>query len=112
MNWAVLQLQKARKARQAISGFKLLIAAPVVGAVVLPASGCFALRSNVASVPGTVAATIVGATTRTIKTLNMDAGNTLTVDHIERGCVVTPSAGFDLLLDTGLGVLVKISGGV
>ncbi|MFA7175013.1 MAG: hypothetical protein WC340_16695 [Kiritimatiellia bacterium] len=111
MNWAAQQLQKARKVRQNISAFKRLIAAPASGAVVLPASGRFALRSNAPSTPDTVAAIIVGANTRTIKTLAMSAGTRMTLDHIERGCVVTPSANFDLLLDTGFGVFVKIAGG-
>jgi len=34
----------------------------------------------------------------------------MTLDYVERAAVVTPAAGFEVLLDTGLGRFAKIGG--
>lgn len=100
------------KQRRRIGAFKAVIVAPATGSLRLPAGGRFALLSKAGVASGTVAATVAGSTLRTIKTLDMAAGQHLALDHIEANTVVTISAGFDLLLDIGLGTFAKIAEGV
>lgn len=103
-----------RKVRQDRAAFKALIAVPVTGAVTMPANAQLAFRSVAGAVAGTTAGTMVGPTNRTIKTHALDAGaimNHRTI-YAERGTVVTPAAGFELLLHVGLGVFRKIGEGV
>lgn len=110
MKW-LEAVAKRRKQRQNISAFKALMATPAVGAVTLPANARLALRSVAGSVEGDPAATIVGASDRTIHAPDLDAGEMLVLDQVARGAVVTPVAGFELMLDTGLSNFVKIGEG-
>lgn len=112
MKWPAI-IAKIRKQRQDVSAFKGLMAAPASDAITLPANARIAFRSIDGSSAGTTAATLVGPSVRTIKTPALAAGEFALLDFAERGTVVTPEAGFEILLDTGLGKFVKIgsSGG-
>jgi hypothetical protein len=101
---------KQRK-RQDVSAFKAYVASPAAVTITLPASGRFALRSRAGSIAGATAATTVGPSNRTLKVPALVAGAQHVVDHLERATVVTLSAGFDLALDTGLGVFAVIAEG-
>lgn len=109
MKWPAV-IAKTRKERQNVSAFKALLANPAVGAFSLPANARLAFRSVAGAAAGTTAATLVGTSTRTIKTPVLAAGEFMTLDNAERDTVVTPSAGFEVLLDTGLGKFKKIGG--
>ena len=103
-------IAKNRKERQNRTAFAALIDTPAVGAVTLPAGARLALKSVAGAIAGTTAATIVGTSNRTIKTPTLAAGESMTLDYVERAAVVTPAAGFEVLLDTGLGRFAKIGG--
>lgn len=103
-------IAKNRKGRQNRTAFAALIDTPAVGAVTLPAGARLALKSVAGATAGTTAATIAGTSNRTIKTPALAAGESMTLDHVERAAVVTPAAGFEVLLDTGLGRFAKIGG--
>lgn len=109
MKWQSV-IAKQRKERQNATAFDKVVAVPVVGAITLPASARLAFRSVAGAISGTTAATVAGATTRTIKTPAMNAGSIIVLDHAERDSVVTPAAGFEVLVDIGLGRFVKIGG--
>ena len=102
-------LRRHRKDRQDVTSFKFLVATPATTTVKAPANGrvIFISRSGVSV--GTTAGTILTTYgTRTVKTYDTVKTNWLA---LERGNVVTVSAGFDLWLDSGLAVLKKIIGG-
>ena len=103
-------IAKNRKERQNRTAFAALIDTPAVGAVTLPAGARLALKSVAGATAGTTAATIAGTSNRTIKTPALTAGESMTLDYVERAAVVTPAAGFEVLLDTGLGRFAKIGG--
>lgn len=103
-------IAKNRKERQNRTAFAALIDTPAVGAVTLPAGARLALKSVAGATAGTTAATISGTSNRTIKTPALVAGESMTLDYVERAAVVTPAAGFEVLLDTGLGRFAKIGG--
>lgn len=103
-------IAKNRKGRQNRTAFAALIDTPAVGAVTLPAGARLALKSVAGATAGTTAATIAGISNRTIKTPALAAGESMTLDYVERAAVVTPAAGFEVLLDTGLGRFSKIGG--
>ena len=103
-------IAKNRKGRQNRTAFAALIDAPAVGAVTLPAGAKLAFKSVAGATAGTTAATITSARNRTIKTPALAAGESMTLDYVERVAVVTPAAGFEVLLDTGLGRFAKIGG--
>jgi len=100
-----------RKERQNVTAFAALVASPVTGAVTLPAGARLAFRSVAGATAGTTAATIAASTNRTIKTPALAAGESMTLDYVERAAVVTPAAGFEVLLDIGLGRFTKIGEG-
>lgn len=100
-----------RKERQNISMFAALIATPAVGAITFPANGRIYLRSVAGCIAGTDAATITGPTARTIETPLLAAGESMNGIYVERGRVVTPATGFEVLLDTGMGRRQKIGEG-
>lgn len=103
---------KNRKRRQNCAAFAALISNPAPGAVTLPACARLALRAVVGASAGTTAATISGANVRTIQTADLAAGGLVALGHGERGTVVTPAAGFEVLIDIGLGRFAKIAEGV
>lgn len=103
-------IAKNRKGRQNRTAFAALIDAPAVGAVTLPAGARLAFKSVAGATAGTTAATIAGTSNRTIKTPALAAGESMTLDYVEYAAVVTPAAGFEVLLDTGLGRFSKIGG--
>jgi hypothetical protein len=102
---------KHRKARQDVSSFAALIATPVVGPVSLPAGARIGFMSPTPRVEGTTAGTMVGPSNRTIQTPTLLAGQRVVIDRAERATVVEPAAGFELQIDTGLGVWRTISTG-
>lgn len=104
-------IAKSRKERQDVTAFAALLASPVAGAITLPASARLAFRSVAGASTGTTAATIVGPSNRTIKTPALAAGESMTLDHAERATVVTPTAGFEVLIVIGLGRFAKIGEG-
>lgn len=103
-------IEERRRERQNIAEFRSLVASPAVGAVTMPANARLAFRSTAGAAAGTTAATIAGPSTRTIKTPTLSAGGVTRLECAEVGSVVTPAAGFDVLLDSGLGKLNKIAG--
>lgn len=104
-------IAKSRKERQNVSAFAALVASPVTGAITLPAGARLAFRSVAGASAGTTASTIAGTSNRTIKTPALAAGESMTLDHVERAAVVTPAACFEVLIDIGLGRFAKIGEG-
>lgn len=104
-------IAKHRKERQNRTAFDALLASPSTGAITLPASARLALRSTAGALAGATAATITSSANRTIKTPVLAAGESMPLDYVERGAVVTPSSGFEVLLDIGLGRFEKIGEG-
>lgn len=102
---------KDRKQRRNARAYTALITTPGTGAVTLPAGIRIALKSVSGCIAGTTAATLAGTSNHTIKTPLLDVGGKVVVDFVERGTVVTPSVGFDLMIDKGLGRFVKIGEG-
>lgn len=102
---------KSRKLRQDRSEFKSLRSSPVTGPVTMPANCRLYIKSVSGAVAGVTAASIVGPTNRTIKTPVMQAGELMLLGYVERASVVTLSTGFELLMDSGLGVFDKIAQG-
>ncbi len=111
MKWALNNLRKRRKLRADRSAFGALIAEPVTGGITLPANARLGLRSVAGTEEHTMAATLDGPSSRTIFTPGMEAGTILAIDHTERGTVVNAEEGFEVVLDLGLGVWVKIGEG-
>lgn len=104
-----LGYKRELRARRDRKAFAALLATPGTGAVTFPANASVSMRSVAGCVAGTEAATFNG---RSIGTPELDAGGTVTVGYIERGTVFTPAAGFEILIDTGLGRKSKIGEGV
>lgn len=118
-----------RKARQNVSAFGTLIASPAVGDFAMPAGGRIRFVATAGSVEGDTAATLTGAyrslsededgnvvrseepEPRVIKTPELETGGHVVIDYIERAVNVDPEAGFDVEVDTGLGVWKKIAEG-
>lgn len=100
-----------RKLRQNVTQFDAYIAAPATGSLTLPASGRFCLVATSAAAEGTLAVTIVNSATTTISVHAMLVNDSIVIDNIQAFSQVTVQAGFDLLLDTGLGIYKKVIGG-
>lgn len=100
----MLQVYKRRKNRQNVTEFNAYIAAPATGSLTLPASGRFCLVATSAAVEGTLAATIVNDKTILMNVPAMLVGESINIDHIQAFSQVTIEAGFDLYIDTGLGI--------
>lgn len=98
-----------RKDRQDVTRFKGLIATPVTGAVIFPANARVRLRSVAGCAAGTVAATLTGPAVRTLATPLLAAGGSVTVDKVAVDTTLTPSVGFQVLIDTGLGKFRQIA---
>jgi len=92
-----------RRNRQNVSQFRSLIASPTASAFNMPASGKVRFVSISGCAAGTTAATLVGSTTRTIKTPLLTAGQSVVIDYVERSVQVTPANGFNVEIDVGLG---------
>ena len=102
-----------RKERQDVTEFDAYVQTPAAGSLTLPSSGRFCLVATSAATAGVTALTITNDKTTTIAPVtNLDIGATIPVDHIPFDSLVTVAAGWDLLLDTGLGNYKKIVGGV
>lgn len=102
---------KTQKERADRSAFSALIAEPIAGSVKLPANGRIGLRSVGGVDAGETAAMLEGPSSRTIKTPVMVPGTFIVLDRLERGTVVNAEEGFEVVLDLGLGVWVKIGEG-
>lgn len=106
MKW--LSDVKKRRRRQNVKKFASLLTTPASGVVTLPANARLALSPRANVLADTTAASITGPSNRTIKTPAMNAGTLLVLDNVERGSVVTPAVGFDVMLDKGLSEWGKI----
>ena len=103
--------RKKQKQRANRSNFSALIATPAVGTVTMPANARLAFVAPAGAAAGTTAATITGATVRTVVTPLLQAGDIFPLDYAERGAEVAVSAGFDMYIDMGLSNWVKIAEG-
>jgi hypothetical protein len=97
-----------RKAKQDLSAFKARLASPTAGNFSLPANARLAIRSVAGCAAGT---SIVTIGSRTIKAPALAAGGVHPIGYFERGKAVSPIAGFEMLVDTGLGRYGKIGQG-
>lgn len=97
--------------RRDVSAFRFLIATPAVGAFTMPARARLAFSSTAGSAAGDTLATIVGATTRTIKAKLLAADAKQIFDGADFSVVITPSTGIDVYVDQGLARWAKIAGG-
>lgn len=104
--------RKHRKERENRDRFAALIETPATGAFVMPANGRIRLVATAGAAAGATAATLDGSSERTIQTPELAEGGYVKLDNVERGVTVTPSAGFDVELDMGLGKWSKIAEGV
>lgn len=112
MNRASLYLlTRDQKRRRDRTSFDALVDGPASGAVTLPANGRFAFVATADCEAGTPVATITGPTTYDIESREMVAGESLVVDALELGTVVTVHQGFDLYVLDGLNVGNKICEG-
>lgn len=103
-------LRRQRRFRADTTQFAVLIATPAVGEFAMPARGRIRFVSTSGSSAGDTAGTIVGSNTRTITTPVLAAAGHVVIDGVERGCTVTPDAGYTIEVDIGLGVWKHISG--
>ncbi len=88
--------------------YRSLIATPFSTPTALPADADFAVQSTAGNVANATALSYTGYNGRTIRVPALDAGEIYRIGRIQRAAVVTVSAGFDLLVDIGLGRLVKV----
>jgi hypothetical protein len=103
---------RRQKLRQDVAKFAALLAAPDdTGSFVMPANGRIRFVASGASDEGDTIATLTGTATRTIGSPGLVAGQYLKLDRVERGVTVDTEAGYDVELDTGLGVWRKIAEG-
>ena len=102
-----LGTRKSNAAKRNRKAFASLIKTPTAGVFVFPANATVYARSVAGSIAGVTACTFRG---RTIKTPVLAAGGVMLVGFIERGVALTPSAGFDILIDMGLGKVAKVGG--
>lgn len=100
-----------RKDRENRTKFASLIESPAAGEFVMPANGRIRFVATAGATAGDTAATLVGTADRTIKTPDLDIGGYVVIDRIERAVTVTPSDGFNVELDIGLGRWSKIAEG-
>ncbi len=100
-----------QKKRKAVSAFAALIASPASGAFTMPAGAKLSFVATAGATAGDTLATITGATNRTIKARTLGIGGRQMFDFAERGVVITPSAGIEVDVDTGLAVWKKIAEG-
>lgn len=110
----MLQRTKERRARierQNVYAFKTLVATPATGAVTFPGAGRVCFRSVAGCSAGVTAATVVAATTKSIKAPALAAGGMTFQMWIEKGAQVTAAVGFEVMLDNGIGKFVKIAQG-
>lgn len=106
------RLNRARKRRQDWAAFASLIKTPASGTVTLPANGHFAFIATADCPSGTSVASLSGASSKSISSPAMVAGQALNLDYAERGTVVTVHANFAMYAKDGLSVPHKICGGV
>lgn len=99
---------KEQRAKRDRSAFAALRASPVTGDITFPANARVYARSPAGKTAGSTAATFNG---RTIQTPVLPAGGSMFVGYIERGTVLTPGAGMEILIDMGLGRVAKIGEG-
>lgn len=102
---------RRQQERKAVSAFASLIATPASGAFTMPAGARLSFVATAGATAGDTLATVVGANTRTIKAKTLAAGARQVFDFAERGVVITPSAGIEVDVDTGLAVWAKIAEG-
>ena len=102
LNWLIPpeRVSRVHRARRDRSAFRELVATPLSGTLTLPANGQFSVRSLPGCAEGTPCCTI-GA--RDIASRSLEAGEVMGLGWFERGTTITVLAGFELLLDMGLG---------
>lgn len=105
------QLTRDQKRRRDRTSFDALVKTPASGAVTLPANGRFAFVATADCEAGVPVASVAGPTNYDIKSREMTAGQSLVVDRLELGTVVTVDAGFDMYVLDGLSTGSKICEG-
>lgn len=108
------ELNDFRRDREQTNAVRMkpLIASPAVGAFVMPAGAMVFFKSVAGCAAGTTAATYTTSSgAKLVKTPALASGAAMNGIYIERGVTVTPSNGFDVMIDTGLGRRRKIAGG-
>lgn len=104
-------IHRQRKDRANRSLFASLLGTPATGSVKLPANGKLGFRPSADLAAGEPLASIAGPTSRTIESAGLEAGEVQILDWVERGSVVTPPAGVDVMLNIGFGKYQKICEG-
>jgi hypothetical protein len=102
-----LGTRKNNDAKRDRKAFASLITTPVIGVFVFPANARVYARSVSGCAAGTTACTFRG---RTIQTPLLAAGQAMLIGVVEKSTSLTPSAGFDILIDMGLGKVAKVGG--
>lgn len=97
--------------RRNVNAFRTLIATPATGVFTMPAGARLSFVATAGATAGDTLATLVGASTRTIHARDLAAGARQVLDYVERGVVITPSAGIEVDVDQGLGRWAKIAEG-
>lgn len=103
-----LGYNREQRAKRDRAVFASLIESPQTGAITLPANGRLYVKSIAGNSEGDTAAQI---NDRTIHTPALETNQVMPIGYIERGSVVTPGAGLELLVDMGLGRFTKIAEG-
>lgn len=104
MTTAELDYCKRRKTRYVESRYRTEIATPGTSPFTIKERGQFAVRKTsgaASATPGVL--TVVSTTTRSIGVPAMAAGHVRPVGLLEKKAVVTIAAGYQLLLDCGIG---------
>ena len=94
--------QRAKRDRAALSA---LVATPVTGDIAFTANARVYARSVSGNVAGATGASYNG---RSVKLPALDAGEHALIGWIERGTVLTPGSGMEMLIDLGMGRFAQI----
>lgn len=108
--WVNDLLARKQRERADRSRFKALIAAPTAGPLVLPAQARLAFRSISGCVSGTLAAELTGTSVRQLYAPALIPGEQFVLDWAEKGLTIAWEPDFEVFLDMGLGVWVRIAG--
>jgi len=75
----------------------------------MPAGARLRFVATAGAAAGATAATLTGASDRTIRTPLLAAGAGMVIDFVAKDVTVTPASGFEVHVDTGLGRWQKIA---
>jgi hypothetical protein len=96
--------QRKRKQRYIESRYAAAIAAPGGSPFVVTETGQFAVRHAAGAIANSSTLVVTGPTTRTLGTPALVAGHVYHIGRLERASSVAIDAGYELLLDCGLGI--------